>query len=46
MISWMASGSGVYSGAEWWRMYWVEWNTDSAKEPKNSRSGTRPAAGT
>lgn len=30
------SGSGVYSGVEWWRIYWVQQNTLWPKAFKNS----------
>ena len=33
ITSWMMSGSGVYSGTDGWRRYWVDQNTRSAKEP-------------
>ena len=43
--SWHTSGSGVYSGTEWCRMYCVEKNTRNARPFKKSRAESRPPTG-
>jgi hypothetical protein len=43
--SWHTSGSGVYSGTEWWRMYCVEKNTRNARPFKKSRAERSPPTG-
>ena len=43
--SWQMSGSGVYFGFEWWRMYWVVWKTRKARPARKSRELRRPAVG-
>jgi hypothetical protein len=37
------SGSGVYKGIEWCRMYWVEKNVLNAKPFKKFRADNKPA---
>ena len=39
------TGSGVYMGVLWCRMYWVEWNTLKARPARKSRDERRPATG-
>ena len=39
------TGSGVYMGVLWCRMYWVEWNTLKARPARKSREERRPATG-
>ena len=39
------SGSGVYSGLLWWRMYCVEKNTRNAIALRKSREVSRPLTG-
>ncbi len=41
--SWQTSGSGVYIGTLWWRIYWVEWNTRKAKPARKSLDDKRPS---
>ena len=43
--SWHTSGSGVYSGLLWWRIYCVEKKTRKARALKKSRELSRPATG-
>ena len=40
-----ATGSGVYMGVLWWRMYCVEWNTLKARPARKSREDSSPATG-
>ena len=43
--SWQMSGSGVYIGCEWCRMYCVEWKVLKASPFRKSRGCSRPATG-
>jgi len=45
MSSWQMSGSGVYSGRVWCRMYCVEKNTRYASPFKKSRADSKPPTG-
>ena len=41
----MTSGSGVYSGTDGWRRYWVDQNTPSAERPVEIAQRGQPGDG-